>query len=122
MKRLVTILTNKIFLGLLGVFALALVIWFGGNFVKFGEDNATLSTTMRLVLILGVLLIWLIAQLISMLLTHRRNQSLTSELAKPAVNPDTEKAGEEVQALGQRFADGMAILKKAKFDSANGRV
>jgi len=122
MKRLVTILTNKIFLGLLGVFALALVIWFGADFVKFGEDNATLSTTMRLVLILGVLLIWLIAQLVSMLLTHQRNQSLTSELAKPAVNPDTEKAGEEVQALGQRFADGMAILKKAKFDSANGRV
>lgn len=122
MKRLVTILTNKIFLGLLGVTLLGLVIWFGADFVKFGADNSTLSTSMRLVIILGILLIWLIAQLVAMLLSHQRNQGLVKELAQPTVDPDAEKAGQEVQALGQRFADGMAILKKAKFDSANGRV
>lgn len=122
MKRLVTILTNKIFLGLLGVLVLSLVIWFGADFVKFGEDNATLSTTIRLVIILGILLIWLIAQLVAMLVSHQRNQGLVKELAQPAVDPDSERAGQEVEALGKRFSDGMAILKKAKFDSANGRV
>lgn len=122
MKRLVTILTNKIFLGLLGVALLGLVIWFGADFVKFGEDNTTLSTSMRLIIILAILLIWLIAQLIVILLSHQRNQGLAKELAQPTIDPDAEKAGEEVAALGKRFADGMAILKKAKFDSANGRV
>lgn len=122
MKRLVTILTNKIFLGLLGVILIGLVIWFGADFVKFGEDNATLSISMRLILILGVLLIWLIAQLVSLLLTYRRNQGLAKELSQPAADPDAEKAGQEVEALNKRFAEGMAVLKKARFDSANGRV
>src|SRR5690606_24205653 len=111
-----------IFLGLLGVTLLGLVIWFGADFVKFGEDNATLSTSMRLVIILGILLIWLIVQLIVMLVSHQRNQGLVKELAQPTIDPDAEKAGQEVDALGQRFAEGMSILKKARFDSANGRV
>lgn len=122
MKRLVTILTNKIFLGLLGVTLFGLVIWFGADFVKFGEDNATLSTSVRLILILGVLLIWLIVQLITLLLSHQRNQGLAKELSQPAIDPDAEKAGQEVDALNTRFAEGMAILKKARFDSANGHV
>src|SRR5690606_1611656 len=111
-----------IFLGLLGVTLLGLVIWFGADFVKFGEDNATLSTSMRLVIILGILLIWLIVQLIVMLVSHQRNQGLVKELAQPTIDPDSEKAGQEVDALGQRFAEGMSILKKDRFDSANGRV
>lgn len=122
MKRLLDLIKNKIFLGLLGVIALGLVIWFGADFVKFGEDNATLSPTVRLILILGVLLIWLVIQMISMFLSQRRNSGMLNALQESQVNPDEEKRDQELAALNQRFRDGMAILRKAKFDSSNGKV
>ncbi|MEE2732146.1 MAG: type VI secretion system membrane subunit TssM [Pseudomonadota bacterium] len=122
MKRIISILTNKIFLGLLGVIALSLVIWFGADFVKFGEDNETLSTTVRLILMLGVLLIWLLAQLLAMWLSHRKNNSMLKEIEEDQVDQDALRAGEEVSALNQRFSEGMAILKRAKFDTGKGKV
>ena len=91
MKRLLDLIKNKIFLGLLGVIALGLVIWFGADFVKFGEDNATLSTTVRLILILGVLLIWLVIQMIGMFLSQRKNSGMLTALQESQINPDEEK-------------------------------
>ena len=122
MKRVISILTNKIFLGLLGVIALSLVIWFGADFVKFGEDNDTLSTTARLFLMLSVLLIWLLAQLLVMWLSHRKNSSMLKEIEADQVDQDAVRAGEEVAALNQRFSEGMDILKRAKFDTGKGKV
>ena len=122
MKRVIEILKNKIFLGLLGVIALSLVIWFGADFVKFGEDNSTLSDPARLLLMLGVLLIWLLAQLLSMWLSHSKNNSMLKEMEVEEVDQDAVRAGEEVAALNKRFTDGMAILKRAKFDTSKGKV
>ncbi len=122
MKRLVGILTNKIFLGLLGVFALSLVIWFGADYIKFGADNKTLSHTMRLILMLGIVLIWLIVQLLVMWLAQRKNQSMVKELEDNQVDQDAARTDQEVAALNKRFSEGMAILRQAKFDSSKGKV
>ena len=122
MKRLVSILTNKIFLGLLGVIALSLVIWFGANYIKFGADNHTLSHTMRLILMLGILLIWLIVQLLVMFLAQRKNQSMVKELEDNQVDQDAARTDQEVAALNKRFSEGMAILRRAKFESSKGKV
>ena len=111
MKRLLDLIKNKIFLGLLGVIALGLVIWFGADFVKFGEDNTTLSSTVRLILILGVVLIWLVIQMVGMFLSQRRNSGMLNALQESQVNPDEEKRDQELAALNQRFRDGMAILR-----------
>jgi len=122
MKAVFRVLTSKIFLGLLGVTALCLVIWFGADYIKFGRDNATLSTQVRLFLMLSVLLIWLLVQLLVMWLSHRKNQSLLKEMEAAPVDQDALRAGEEVEALNQRFTDGMAILKRARFDTGKGKV
>ncbi|MDY6919721.1 MAG: type VI secretion system membrane subunit TssM [Pseudomonadota bacterium] len=122
MKRIKSIITNKIFLGLLGVIALWLVIWFGADFIKFGANNETLSNSARLFLMLAVLLIWLLAQLISLWLTQRKNRSMLQEMEAEPVNQDAQRADEEVAALNQRFTEGMAILKRARFDTGQGKV
>lgn len=122
MKRFVSILKNKIVLGLLGVIALSLVIWFGADFVKFGADNATLSTTVRLLLMLSVLLIWLLAQLFSMWWSHRKNKTMLADIEEDQVDQDAARADDEVAALNKRFSEGMAILRRAKFETSKGKV
>lgn len=122
MKRVKSFITNKIFLGLLGVIALSLVIWFGADFVKFGEDNTSLSSAARLFMCLSVLLIWLIAQLLGMWLSHRKNASMLQDIEAEQVDQDAARAGEEVAALNKRFSEGMAILKQAKFETVKGKV
>lgn len=122
MKRFVSILKNKIFLGLLGVVALSLVIWFGAEFLESRDTETEITYTVRFLLMLSVLLIWLLSQLFFMWWEHRKNKSMLEDMEEDPASQDAARVDQEVQALNKRFTEGMAILKKAKFETREGKV
>ena len=122
MKGFISILKNRIFLGLLGVVALSLVIWFGADFLESRDAETTISTTIRLLLMLTVLLVWLLSQLFLMWWEHKKNKDMLTEMEEDPADLEAAKVDQEVKALGKRFNEGMAILKKAKFETSKGKV
>ena len=80
MKRLLEFLTNKWVLGIIGLPALSLLIWFGAEFIKFGSDNVTLSTTTRWIIISLFWLIWLTWNMAQWLVERRQNKELIGSI------------------------------------------
>jgi len=125
MKRLRDFFTNKWVLGLIGLTALSLLIWFGADYIKFGSDNATLSKGVRLTLIVFIFAIWLVWNLAQWLVERRQNQALIKEIEasqQDEVDPDQERSREELGALSSRFREAMEVLRKARFKSDRGSV
>lgn len=125
MKRLRDFFTNKWVLGLIGLTALSLLIWFGADYIKFGSDNATLSHGVRLTLIVFIFVIWLVWNLSQWLVERRQNQALIKEIEESQqdeVDPDQERSREELSALSSRFREAMEVLRKARFKSDRGSV
>ena len=123
MKRLLEFLTNKWVLGIIGLTALSLLIWFGAEFIKFGSDNVTLSTTTRWIIISLFWLIWLTWNMAQWLVERRQNKELIGsieESQEEAKNPDDERSQEELTAMSQRFREALATLKKTRFKSRFG--
>ncbi|MBB3060956.1 type VI secretion system membrane subunit TssM [Microbulbifer rhizosphaerae] len=125
MRRLRDFFTNKWVVGFIGLAALSLLIWFGADYIKFGEDNATLSTGVRITIIVFLFAIWLVWNLSQWLVERRQNQALINsieESQESEVDPDEERSQEELGALSQRFREAMEVLRKARFKSHKGNV
>ncbi|MCX2795552.1 type VI secretion system membrane subunit TssM [Microbulbifer thermotolerans] len=125
MKRLRDFFANKWVLGLIGLVALSLLIWFGADYIKFGSDNTTLSRGVRLTIILFIAAIWLVWNLSQWLVERRQNQALIKEIEESQeeeVDPDEERSREELNALSTRFREAMEVLRKARFKSDRGSV
>ncbi|WP_406828466.1 type VI secretion system membrane subunit TssM [Microbulbifer sp. ARAS458-1] len=126
MKRLANFFANKWVLGLIGLIALSLLIWFGAEYIKFGSENATLSKGVRIAIIVFMFALWIVWNLAQWLVERRQNQALiegieASQDEAPG-DPDQERSQEELQALSERFRDAMQVLRKARFRSAQGQV
>ncbi|MBB5211400.1 type VI secretion system membrane subunit TssM [Microbulbifer hydrolyticus] len=125
MRRLANFFANKWVLGLIGLGALALLIWFGAEYIKFGSDNATLSKGARITIIAFLFVIWLVWNLSQWLVERRQNQALIEGIESTRdeeVDPDQERSQEELQALADRFREAMQVLRKARFRSQRGQL
>ncbi|MFV8783886.1 type VI secretion system membrane subunit TssM [Microbulbifer sp. SA54] len=125
MKRLQDFFSNKWVLGLIGIAALSLLIWFGADYVKFGSENATLPASTRITVIVFLFSVWLVWNLSQWLLERRHNKALIENIEASqddSVDPDEARSREELDALAQRFRDAMQVLRKARFKSHRGKV
>ncbi|WP_299594477.1 type VI secretion system membrane subunit TssM [uncultured Microbulbifer sp.] len=125
MRRLANFFANKWVLGLIGLTALALLIWFGADYIKFGSDNATLSKGVRITIIVFLFAIWLVWNISQWLVERRQNQALIEGIEtsqEEEADPDQERSQEELQALSDRFRDAMQVLRKARFRSQHGQL
>lgn len=123
MKRLIDFLGNKWVLGVIGLTALSLLIWFGAGFIKFGADNVTLSATARIMIIAVFWLIWLSWNISQLLVERRQNKELIGgieESQEDAADPDAELSQEEQMAVAKRFQEALLTLKKSRFKSRYG--
>ncbi|WP_370981198.1 type VI secretion system membrane subunit TssM [Agaribacterium sp. ZY112] len=122
MKRLLEFFTNKWVLGVIGLSALSLLIWFGAGYIKFGADNTTLSELTRGIIIGVIWAIWLTWNLSQWLVERKQNRELLKDLeeAQEASNPDEERSKEELAAISQRFREAMSTLKKSRFKARGG--
>ncbi len=123
MKRLLAFFTNKWVMGFIGLSALSLLIWFGGNYIKFGEDNATLAPSTRISIIAAIWLIWLTWNICLLIIERRNNRMLLNDMEaedSSTVSPDEERSQEELNAISERFQDALSTLKKSRFKSRSG--
>ena len=128
MKKLLAFFQNKWVVGIIGLTALSLLIWYGAEFIKFGADNVTVSTMTRWIIIGVIWLFWGTWNLSQWLVERRQNKELIGEIessqaaAKELNDPDQERSQEEMAVMAGRFRDALATLKKARFSSRRGRV
>ncbi|OZG70977.1 hypothetical protein BTA51_23005 [Hahella sp. CCB-MM4] len=118
MSRFFRWLIHPLFLALVGLIALSLVIWFGADYVKFGDPAEALSSMGRLVVILGVWIFGLIIFMIKLLSQRKQNDAMVE-----AIQEDTgpSASDEEAKVITERFKDAMGILKTARFEGRQGR-
>jgi len=126
MKRLAAFFTNKWVLGIIGLLALSLLVWFGAEYIKFGENNSTLSKGTRTVIILLIWGFWLTWNISRWVFERKQNDKLLKDIEQSQpeaeINPDEERSKDELAAISERFSDAMATLKKARFKSSKGDV
>ncbi|WP_118178749.1 type VI secretion system membrane subunit TssM [Paraburkholderia phosphatilytica] len=107
---------RAIVLSLLGVLALALIVWVEGPLVSYA-GNAPLETPRsRWILIFVLLLVWALYWGLRWLLARLENVRFTRVVAEgsDAPVPGKKESEADVAALKQRFEEAMAILRKAR--------
>ncbi|MEO8751278.1 MAG: type VI secretion system membrane subunit TssM [Casimicrobiaceae bacterium] len=119
MRRFFSLIFNRTLLVLLGLVALALIIWFVGPIVAIGSWQPLESELVRLIIIGLIFAIWIAVRLFRWWRDHRANASLLSQIAKDdgGTPPATQLGVEEIAELRRRFDAAMATLKKTRIES-----
>jgi len=120
MKSVLTFLKKPLTLNILGLIALSIVVWFGADYIAFGEDNTHLSKLTRVIIILVFVLIWLLNTIRVLWQQSRNNNQMLDGIQQAAkennnAEPQDERSSQELAALGKRFGDAIAVLRKSKF-------
>ena len=96
----------------LGLACLALLVWFFAPFVRFGEAEPFVSETVRLGIVAGLFLLWLVWMILARRRAARANRLFVTELAAPPPPPDPD--AEAVAAVGARFQEVLDALRRGK--------
>jgi type VI secretion system protein ImpL len=120
MKKIGRFFTNPIVISLIGLLLIALLIWFAGPYIKFGEANTAPlgSVTARLLAIMVVIILWGLNNLRIQLQNNKSNKDLVEGLQESNAdlqNPAGGQAAEEIHQINERFGQALATLKKLKF-------
>ncbi|HLU66883.1 MAG TPA: type VI secretion system membrane subunit TssM, partial [Kofleriaceae bacterium] len=119
MRRILDILTSRWCVTLLAALVLALLVWFAGPWIGFGEPAwyPLASPVTRLVIILVVVLAWGAGNLIGQARVRQANRELVEDL-KP--DPEAEAVAGEQAELARSFERALARLGNTRFQTATG--
>jgi type VI secretion system protein ImpL len=121
MKKIFSFLVHKWTVALIGLTAIAVLIWIGGPYLGFG-DSRPLSTSLdRLVSIVVAVALWVVNNLRLQAKSSRANSALIAQLAASPPAEVNAPGAEEVAVLKERFDQAMERLKKAHFHSRFGK-
>src|SRR5262249_35301542 len=125
-KRILSVLTARWFVTLIGAIILALVVWFVGPLIAVGDVRPLDSEIIRLIVVLVILVVWGIWNIISLLRAKKSNdqlvQGITQASAADAQAADLDAAKkEEVGILKERLEDALARLNRAKLGKGSKR-
>ncbi|MDN3640219.1 type VI secretion system membrane subunit TssM [Simiduia curdlanivorans] len=117
MNRLAAFFTHKWTLGIIGLIAVSILIWYGADYIKFGADNHTIAYGTRAIFISAIWLIWLVWNISSWLVERKQNNALVESLQQESesISPDEERSKDELDAIAARFKEALETLKKARF-------
>ena len=120
MKRIKNTLLHPVTLSLVGVLILALLVWFGGPLIKFGDENAAplASSITRLLVILVLLVLWGLNNLRLQWRDRQQNQAMVDDIQQSQTNATdyvSSQAAEDVQQIQQRFFEALAVLRQRRF-------
>lgn len=104
--------------GALIVLALAILVWFVGPVLSFGDSHPFDSVTLRWVLILLILAVWLGIEALRVWTIRRKSAQLIASLSQGGQDASMSRA--EAELLTTRFASAMTALKGANFGAAAG--
>ncbi len=121
MKKIVDFFKNPVVISLTGLLLLSLLIWFGGPYIKFGDNNAAPlgSSTARLLAIIIIVVLWGLNNLRIQMYNRKHNDELVEDLQENQQSmPNdltSEQTSEEIHQINERFAQALSTLKKLKF-------
>ncbi len=97
----------------IGMIAVAIIIWFLGPRIHWGGARPLASAASRLILIIAVIAVWGGIKFIRHYRAQRANRAMAEDLVK--AQQSTAAAGsEEVAALKEHFEAAVAVLKKSR--------
>lgn len=122
LKKLLHLAFNRWTLSIFGLLILGVLIWLFGPLFSFAGKAPLAGDTARIATIATISSAWFVFQLASWLRRRRLNRRMLASLA-PAAAPDPRDlaAGEERDALNERFTDAIATLKTAHLGGRGGR-
>ncbi len=126
LKRIISVLTARWLVTLIGAIILALLVWFIGPLIAIADMRPLESDLVRFIVILVILVIWGVANIISLLRAKKANDQLVQGIAQTgaadAKSAELEAAKkEEIGVLKERLDDALALLKRAKLGKGSSR-
>ncbi len=119
MKNVLAIFKKRWFLSLLGVVALAFLIWFVGPLVALAGYEPLASEFVRLLLIMVLVVAWGLNNLRVQMQEKKANAEIMEGITETAgAEAGAAESAEEVAVLRERFDEAMAVLKKSRDKSA----
>jgi type VI secretion system protein ImpL len=110
-----SVLTSRWLWTLIGIVLLALIIWIFGPIVSVGPYTPFASQTVRVAMIAGVVILWLIWLIAAQRRAIRANRMFVAEVATPAETALPTPGEDAVAAVGEKFGEVMAELRRRKF-------
>src|SRR4029450_10847749 len=104
-KAILSVLTARWFVTLIGAIILALVVWFVGPLIAIGDVRPLDSEIIRLIVVLVILVIWGIWNIISLLRTKKSNEQVVKGISEASA-PDAEATD-----LEGRKTDALVVLE-----------
>lgn len=99
----------------LGVLLLAIIIWFFGPLLGVGEMHPLASPLVRILTIVGIVVLWLVLNLIRELRQSRKDKELVDAVAAtPGESAESTASAEEVALLSDRLKEALHTLKRAR--------
>ncbi|MGG7446614.1 type VI secretion system membrane subunit TssM [Kosakonia oryzendophytica] len=123
MNMLLSLLTNRILWGFLGVTGLAAVIWMIGPLLSVVDSRPLESEQNRMITIAVMYLIWVHSHIVPRLYNAWLNRKLMDNLKSEEAKDPTERKRltNEDQVLNERFEEAAQVLKKAHFNQPGQR-
>lgn len=124
MKKILNFLIHPITISVFGLILISLLIWFGGPYIKFGEENTAplAGAVTRLLCIMVIIILWGLNNLRVQLKAKKSNNELVEDLeenqAELQRNAESGQAAEEIHQLNQRFNQALGTLKQLKFNES----
>ena len=110
--------------GVIGLLALALLIWFGGPLVRFGENNAAplADAVVRLSVILVIVIVWGFYQFFKQYRHQKNNDDMLDEIQKQqaAQSSSDNQSREELNVINNKFQEALSTLRKTRFKTHQG--
>jgi len=115
-------LTSRLFVTFLGVLALSLVIWFLGPKITISGDQPLESVAARVTAISGLLLIWLLLEILRRWRLRRLNRKMIESLAESrSLSSLAEtQTDEEAEIIRQRFEHALEVLQQRTVSGRSG--
>ncbi|WP_433691305.1 type VI secretion system membrane subunit TssM [Kosakonia cowanii] len=123
MNMLLSLLTNRILWGFLGVTGLAAVIWMIGPLLSVVDSRPLESEQNRMIAIAVMYLIWVHSHIVPRLYNAWLNRKLMDNLKSEEAKDPTERQRltSDDQVLNERFEEAAQVLKKAHFNQPGQR-
>ncbi|WP_342325036.1 type VI secretion system membrane subunit TssM [Kosakonia sp. BYX6] len=123
MNMLLSLLTNRILWGFLGVTGLAAVIWMIGPLLSVVDSRPLESEQNRMITIAVMYLIWVHSHIVPRLYNAWLNRKLMDNLkSDEAKDPgERHRLTNDDQVLNERFEEAAQVLKKAHFNQPGHR-
>ncbi|MHA6686767.1 type VI secretion system membrane subunit TssM [Mesorhizobium sp. A556] len=114
LRFLWAVLTSRWLWTLIGLALLSLVIWIFGPIVRVGRSEPFASDTVRIVLIALLVIGWLIWLIVAQRRAIRANRMFVAEISASPVEKELTPGEQSVAAVGAKFQEVMAELKRRK--------